>query len=177
MLARVKNLTEAMTKTQMFSDIAEKTALTKRQVADVFEALESVIERHVQKGAVGACTIPGLMKIKVVKKPAQRARKNVPNPFRPGETMDVQAKPASTSVKGSAAQEAERHGVGVRRTSTLSRGALWRSARAATGAELQAAPLAVVLERSARRMMTDGALDGLRRAPRCQPGRRALHFS
>ena len=57
------------------------------------------IERHVQKGAVGACTIPGLMKIKVMKKPAQRARKNVPNPFRPGETMDVQAKPASTSVK------------------------------------------------------------------------------
>ena len=69
MLARVKNLTEAMTKTQLFSDIAEKTKLTRRQVADVFEALESVIERHVQKGAVGACTIPGLMKIKVVKKP------------------------------------------------------------------------------------------------------------
>ena len=99
MLARVKNLTEAMTKTQLFSDIAEKTKLTRRQVADVFEALESVIERHVQKGAVGACTIPGLMKIRVMKKPAQRARKNVPNPFRPGETMDVQAKPASTSVK------------------------------------------------------------------------------
>ena len=79
--------------------VAEKTKLTRRQVADVFEALESVIERHVQKGAVGACTIPGLMKIKVMKKPAQRARKNVPNPFRPGETMDVQAKPASTSVK------------------------------------------------------------------------------
>ena len=99
MLARVKKLTVAMTKTQLFSDIAENTALTRRQVADVFEALNSVIERHVQKGAVGACTIPGLMKIKVVQKPAQRARKNVPNPFRPGETMDVKAKPASTSVK------------------------------------------------------------------------------
>ena len=99
MLARVKKLTVAMTKTQLFSDIAENAALTRRQVADVFEALESVIERHVQKGAVGACTIPGLMKIKVMKKPAKRARKNVPNPFRPGETMDVKAKPASTSVK------------------------------------------------------------------------------
>ena len=64
MLARVKKLTVAMTKTQLFSDIAENTALTRRQVADVFEALESVIERHVQKGSVGACTIPGLMKIK-----------------------------------------------------------------------------------------------------------------
>ena len=99
MLARVKKLTVAMTKTQVLSDIAENTSLTRQQVADVFEALESVIERHVRKGAVGACTIPGLMKIKVVKKPAPKARKNVPNPFRPGETMDVKAKPASTSVK------------------------------------------------------------------------------
>ena len=99
MLARVKKLTEAMTKTQMFADIAENTELTRRQVADVFGALESVIERHVRKGAVGVCTIPGLMKIKIVKKPARRAKKNVPNPFRPGETMDVKAKPASTTVK------------------------------------------------------------------------------
>ena len=99
MLARVKKLTVAMTKTQMFSDIAEKAELTRRQVADVFEALESVVERHVRKGAVGVCTIPGLMKIKVVKKAARKARKGVPNPFRPGETMDVKAKPASTIVK------------------------------------------------------------------------------
>ena len=98
-MAKVKKLTEAMTKTQMFSDIAEKATLTRRQVADVFAALDSVVERHVRKGAVGVCTIPGLMKIKVVKKPARRARKNVPNPFRPGETMDVKAKPASTTVK------------------------------------------------------------------------------
>lgn len=99
MLARVKKLTEAMTKTQIVADIAEKTELTRRQVSDVFGALESVIERHVRKGAVGACTIPGLMKIKIVKKPARRAKKGVPNPFRPGETMDVKAKPASTTVK------------------------------------------------------------------------------
>ena len=44
-------------------------------------------------------TWPRPDEIKVVKKPAQGARKNVPNPFRPGETMDVKAKPASTSVK------------------------------------------------------------------------------
>ena len=99
MLARVKKLTGAMTKTQMLVDIAESTELSRRQVASVFEALESVIERHVKKGAVGYCTIPGLLKIKTVKKPAQRAKKNVPNPFRPGELMDVKAKPASTRVK------------------------------------------------------------------------------
>ena len=98
-MARAKKLTEAMTKTQMMSDIAGSTELTKRQVASVLDALGSVIERHIKKGAVGVCTVPGLMKIKTVKKPAAKARKNVPNPFSPGELMDVKAKPASTRVK------------------------------------------------------------------------------
>ena len=43
--------------------------------------------------------MPGMMKIKTVKKPARKAKKGVPNPFKPGETMDVAAKPASTAVK------------------------------------------------------------------------------
>ncbi len=98
-MARVTGLKAAMTKTQMFSEIAEKTELSKRAVASVFDALETVIERHVKQGAVGYCTVPGLLKIKTVKKPAQKARQNVPNPFRPGELMDVKAKPASTRVK------------------------------------------------------------------------------
>ena len=38
-------------------------------------------------------------KIKTVKKPARKAQKGVPNPFRPGELMDIAAKPASTKVK------------------------------------------------------------------------------
>ena len=99
MVAKVKGLNEAMTKSQMFSEIAENTELSKRDVASVFEALETVIARHVKKGAVGYCTVPGLMKIKTVKKPARKAKRNVPNPFRPGELMDVKAKRASTRVK------------------------------------------------------------------------------
>jgi len=98
-LARAKKLTKTMTKTQMLADISESTELTKRQVGSVLDALELVIERHIKKGAVGMCTVPGLMKIKTIKKPAQKARKNVPNPFSPGELMDVKAKPASTRVK------------------------------------------------------------------------------
>jgi len=98
-LARPKKVTEAMNKSQMLSDIAETTGLTKREVGSVFDALDTVIERHVAKGAVGYVTIPGLMKIKTVTKPAQKAKKGVPNPFRPGELMDVKAKPASTRVK------------------------------------------------------------------------------
>jgi nucleoid DNA-binding protein len=99
MLAKAKRLQAAMTKTQMLADIAESTQLTKKQVGSVLDALEGIIGRHIMKGSVGSCTIPGLLKIKTVKKPAQRAKKNVPNPFRPGELMDVKAKPASTRVK------------------------------------------------------------------------------
>ena len=99
MFARAKGLKTARTKPQMHSDIAESTGLSKKQVAAVLDALESIIERHVRKGSVGSCTVPGLMKVKTVKKPAQKAKKNVPNPFKPGELLDVKAKPASTRVK------------------------------------------------------------------------------
>lgn len=98
-MAKGKPVTQAMTKSQMFAEIAEQTDLSKRQVSSVFDALEGIIERHIKKGAVGQCVVPGLMKIKTVQKPAQKARKNVPNPFAPGTFMDVKAKPASTRVK------------------------------------------------------------------------------
>ena len=98
-MARVKGLKAAMTKPQIMANIAESTGLSKRDVASVFAAMETVIERHIKKGSVGHCTVPGLMKIKTVKKPAQKAKKNVPNPFRPGELMDRKAKPASRRVK------------------------------------------------------------------------------
>lgn len=89
----------AMTKSQVFAELAERTGLAKRDVATVFAELEVLIDRHVRKRAVGHFTLPGLLKIKTVKRPARPAKKNVPNPFRPGETMDVAAKPASIRVK------------------------------------------------------------------------------
>ena len=81
------------------SEISENTDLSKKQVTAVLDELKDLIERHVKKGSTGEFTLPGLLKIKTVKKPARKARKGVPNPFRPGEVMDVAAKPASTKVK------------------------------------------------------------------------------
>lgn len=92
-------VTERYNKTQIVTEIAESTELSKAQVNAVLEQLGDVIERHIKKRAVGEFTLPGLLKIKTVKKPARKARKNVPNPFKPGELMDVAAKPASTTVK------------------------------------------------------------------------------
>lgn len=96
---KITALREKLTKTQMVTEIAENTGLNRKEVNSVLEELGIVIERHIKKRAVGEFTLPGLLKIKTVKKPAQKARKNVPNPFRPGETMDVAAKPASTKIK------------------------------------------------------------------------------
>lgn len=100
--APVKKLTavkERFTKTQLLAELSDKTELSKKDVASVLDELGDIIERHVKKRAVGEFTLPGLLKIKTVKKPAQKARKNVPNPFKPGELMDVAATPASTKVK------------------------------------------------------------------------------
>ena len=86
-------------KTQILTEIAENTGLSRMQVSSVFEELGILIERHIKKRSCGEFTLPGLLKIVTKKKPAQKARKGVPNPFRPGELMDVPAKPASIQVK------------------------------------------------------------------------------
>ena len=87
------------TKTAILTEIAGNTDLSKKQVSAVLDELSDLIERHIKKGGVGEFTMPSLLKIKTVKRPAKKAQKGVPNPFRPGETMDVAAKPASTRVK------------------------------------------------------------------------------
>lgn len=92
-------ITEKYTKTAILAEIAANTELSKKQVDAVLNELSDIIERHIKKRGVGEFTLPGLLKIKTVKKPAQKAKKGVPNPFRPGELMDVAAKPASTKVK------------------------------------------------------------------------------
>jgi len=92
-------LKDPMTKTQVLTETAEATGLAKKDIGAVFDQLAAVIERHLAKGAAGTFTLPGLLKIKTIRKPARNAQKGVPNPFRPGETMDVAARPASTVVK------------------------------------------------------------------------------
>ncbi len=90
---------EKFTKTQIIGEISDNTELPRNKVKLIFEELELLIERHIKKKSCGEFTLPGLLKIVTKKKPAQKAKKNVPNPFRPGEFMDVPAKPAKTQVK------------------------------------------------------------------------------
>jgi nucleoid DNA-binding protein len=94
---RVATIRTPMTKSAMMGAIADDTGLAKKEVAAVFDSLATVINGHLKKGGAGTCTVPGLMKIKTVRKPATRARKGV-NPFT-GEEMMFKAKPARNVVK------------------------------------------------------------------------------
>jgi len=87
------------TKTEILSNIADATDLTKKEVAAVLEALAAEIKKNLAPRGPGAFAIPGLLKIEKKKVPARPARKGVPNPFKPGELMDVAARPAFSKVK------------------------------------------------------------------------------
>lgn len=89
----------APTKTEVLNAIAEQTELSKKQVAAVLDSLAGEIGKALSSRGGGVFTIPGLVKIERKKVPARPAKKGVPNPFKPGELMDVAAKPASTKVK------------------------------------------------------------------------------
>ena len=71
--------------------------MARKDVAAVLEALSGTIHRHLKKRSAGQFTLPGLLKIKTVKRPAKPARKGI-NPFT-GEEAMFKAKPASTVVK------------------------------------------------------------------------------
>ena len=86
------------TKSEIYSTIADETGLTKKDVAAVFESLSAQIKKSLGgRNASGMFTLPGLLKMRVVKKPATKERKGV-NPFT-GEEMMFKAKPASKTVK------------------------------------------------------------------------------
>lgn len=97
MPAKKKTVEAKYNKTQILSDIAEATELSKADVSSVLDALADVIQLHVNKRSVGEFVLPGLLKIVTVKKPAVKARKGI-NPFT-GEEQMFKAKPASIAVK------------------------------------------------------------------------------
>ena len=87
------------TKTEILNDIADDAGLSKKEVAAVFDSLGAQIKKNLGSRGPGAFTIPGLLKIEKKRVPARKAQHGVPNPFRPGELMDVAARPASNKVK------------------------------------------------------------------------------
>lgn len=89
---------KAPTKAQLLSMLAEDTGLTRTDVLNVLEALNTHIKRNLnRRTGAGYFTIPGLIKIRNVRKPRTKARRGV-NPFT-GEEITIPAKPARNAIK------------------------------------------------------------------------------
>ena len=85
------------TKSEILNAIAQDTGLTRMDVASVFTSLEGIIAKEMKPRGSGLFNLVGLCKMKVVKKPATKARKGI-NPFTGEETV-FKAKPARKVVK------------------------------------------------------------------------------
>ena len=94
-----QKMEKPLTKTELLNGIAEETGLKRADVASVLTSLEGCIKKSLGRSGCGKFVLPGLVKVEKVKVPARKARKGVPNPFKPGELMDVKAKPASSKIK------------------------------------------------------------------------------
>jgi len=88
---------KAPTKSEILTNIAKSTELSRTQVASVFDALSEQIKLGVGKKGPGVFVVPGLMKIMVIQKPATKAHLGI-NPFTKLEVM-FKAKPARKVIK------------------------------------------------------------------------------
>lgn len=88
---------KSATKADIYAAIAEKTSLSKKEVAAVFDGLVELVGRELGKKGPGLFMVPGLLKLKVVRKPATKAKQGI-NPFTK-EPMTIKAKPARNVIK------------------------------------------------------------------------------
>jgi len=89
-----------MSKTDVLSSLATMSGLSRKQVHAVFDALIDAVAEGLSKKGPGVFVIPGLVKLRVVNKPAQPERQGI-NPFTKEPTV-FKAKPARNVVKAGA---------------------------------------------------------------------------
>lgn len=88
-----------LSKAQFLQALADEAGTNKAEAVKFWEALTTVIRNEIGGKKNAQVSLPGLLKITKVEKPAKPAKIGVPNPFKPGETMDVAAKPATCVIK------------------------------------------------------------------------------
>jgi len=94
---KASNANKPPTKSEVLNHISSDTGLTRKEVAAVFESLGGMISKNLSSRGPGLFNVVGMMKIKVVKKPATKERRGI-NPFT-GEETTFKAKPARKVVK------------------------------------------------------------------------------
>ncbi len=93
---------KAMTKSELTGEIAAVCGLARGKAADALEALATAAARELGRKGPGQIVIPGLVRLKVVRKPATKARQGL-NPFTQ-QMQTFKAKPARNVVKATAAK-------------------------------------------------------------------------
>ncbi|MBX3420381.1 MAG: HU family DNA-binding protein [Pirellulaceae bacterium] len=96
-MAKASAKKKPATKTEVFNSLAERTGMTKKQVAEFFDALTQEIAQQIGKKGPRVFQIPNLCKIVAVDKPALPKRQ-VRNPAT-GEMIWAAPKPASVVVR------------------------------------------------------------------------------
>lgn len=93
-------ITKKLTKSGILNELSQNTGWARKQVAGMLEELESLIGRHIKKGGIGEFTLPGLLKVRAVQRPAtpQRVGRNPAT----GAEIIIPPKPASVRVRVSA---------------------------------------------------------------------------
>ena len=89
--------TNRLSKSQFVTALAEKSGLTKRQVALVLDTLNAMVAHELGKRGPGEVIIPGLLRLGVVEKPAAPQHEGI-NPFTK-EPMTYKARPARKVIR------------------------------------------------------------------------------
>ena len=94
---KMKPVKTKLSNSQVFEALAEDSGMAKSEVKKLWVSLERLIEASICERGYGQFTLPGLMKVTTVQRPAIKARRGI-NPFTKEETW-FKAKPASTGVR------------------------------------------------------------------------------
>lgn len=86
-----------LTKSQVVSELSELTELDKKSINRIFDGLSELIKKQLGPRGPGEFVIPGLIKLRAVKKPATKDRPGI-NPFTK-QPITIKGKPASKKVR------------------------------------------------------------------------------
>lgn len=103
-MAKASNAVKSITKSDLFAQLAEESTASKAEVKKFFDALTNVILKNLGKKGPGVLTLPGLFKLRAVKKPAVKGGKPVMNRFT-GQMTVTKDKAASTAVRARALKQ------------------------------------------------------------------------
>ena len=86
-----------MSKSKFVATLAEKSGLNKKQAATALDTINAIVSQQLGRQGPGEVLIPGLLRLKVVDKPATPQHEGI-NPFTK-EPMVYKAKPAHKAIK------------------------------------------------------------------------------